>query len=235
MIEDLEEFQDENGMFIFDHFDVTDYLHEEPPDHKGWEPSEPWSYAYDIDQLEWNELKKTIPYERDGEQYTLDLNAVSKLVSIKLSELFNSFFELVRYKVPEVPVPRFPKNMRLGDSHELLIVDQWNVLSTKKGCVIRWKGPDGSTQNVSLHEGEPSWIICSQLDFQPGRIERFIRDVDRLTSWIQRRIQGLERHIQEIVKQQGKYIDQLEARVALERLRGTIEDDYDPTNDEDEE
>lgn len=225
MIEDLEEFQDEHGMFIYDDYDPWE-RHSEPNPLGKYENVSPgddfWiqMYAWEMD----------IPSQDGEEPRQLDINAVARLISSKLAELGSVFYDLVRYNVPEIPIPRFPKNLKLGDCFRFELTDSLIHTDSHKGFAIVWTAPNGETH--VLYKGgydvdrEVGWTVCAALAFQPGRIVRFLHDLDRLITWIRKRLEGRARHINEILKQQRKSIDELEARVTLEKLRRADEPSY---------
>jgi hypothetical protein len=121
--------------------------------------------------------------------------------------------------VPRVPPPRYP---RWYVASGVEIHPKWYVAS---GVEIHPKGED----LVSMIDGYPgptlkySWEVARRIGnacgWQPRKVLRALRRLQAIAAWCRARRAGLERAAQEILRQQARAMEQLEAEAAMAALQ----------------
>jgi len=142
-----------------------------------------------------------------------------ELVEAKLRELRRAIYELQQHTVPYTPLPR-PKVFKLFDDGNVQIIWPSRLSNLSDGLyTIRIGDYEYSFQySVEIY---PVRKICEACGYQPAKILKVIRRIDAAIEWCKRRTEGRKRAAEEILKQQTKAIDILNAISVAYKLSKT--------------
>mgnify|MGYP000210771856 CR=1 FL=1 len=145
---------------------------------------------------------------------------MSMLVLQALADLRSAMEDLCQPLEPDVPLPRF-RRFQLIENIEWPYVDPDGITDPSRiGAPERWDyyyylpcSPK-DTRSASI-----SAIIGACRD-RPARILRVIRRIEAAAAWCRARAEGRRRAAEEILRQQAKALETLEAMAAQEALAG---------------
>jgi len=135
-----------------------------------------------------------------------------ELIEIKLKELRKAIYELQQQTIPHTPLPR-PKVFKLfsGKDDKIIWPHRPDDLYTIKAGDRDYDFEYG----VEKHVVEK---ICKVCKYQPAKILQVIRRLEAAIEWCKRRTEGRKRAAEEILKQQTKAIDTLNAMSVAYKL-----------------
>jgi hypothetical protein len=125
---------------------------------------------------------------------------IKELIEKALNDLVQAALALEKPTCPQTPLPR-PRQFPLVEGYTW----EWN------DYYIR--GRDG---NIWLATGAEA--LARMCGYQPRRVLRLLRRIQAATAWCEARRQGRERQAQEILHQQKKALEVLEAESAIRKL-----------------
>jgi hypothetical protein len=126
---------------------------------------------------------------------------IKDLIEKALNDLVQAALALEKPTYPQTPLPR-PRQFTLVGGYTW----EWNDSYIRRG--------DGKM--IWLATGAEGLArICG---YQPRRVLRLLRRIQAATAWCEARRQGRERQAQEILRQQMKALEVLEAESAMRRL-----------------
>jgi hypothetical protein len=128
------------------------------------------------------------------------------LVTEALNELKRAASALEAPTYPQTPLPR-PKQFPLVG-----------------GYVWEWRNGGGYTI-IRERRGQDTWlersgavVLVRACGYQPRQVLRLLRRIQAATAWCEARRQGRERLAQEILRQQKKALEALEAESVIRKL-----------------
>jgi hypothetical protein len=80
--------------------------------------------------------------------------------------------------------------------------------------------PDGEVYPISLWDGNVTERIGGICQWQPREVLRAVRRLEAAAAWCRARAEGRRRAAQEIVRQQARAMETLEARAAVRAMAG---------------
>lgn len=137
-----------------------------------------------------------------------------KILSNAIDGLRKAINEMERATFPEVPLPR-PRKFRLTDGCWWPYIYR-DYCDFRKWCYYR---NDGSIISYQIHDYVGLEILISKCGNQPRKVERLIRQIEAATLWCYARVEGRHKMADEIVRQQRRWEECLEARATLEVLK----------------
>jgi len=135
-----------------------------------------------------------------------------KLVEFKLKELRKAIYELQQHTIPYTPLPR-PKVFKLFNKELIVWPNRPDDLYTIKVGDCNYDFEYG----VENHVVEK---ICKVCKYQPAKILKVIHRIDAAIEWCRKRTEGRKRAAEEILKQQKKAVDTLNAISVACKLTG---------------
>jgi len=128
-----------------------------------------------------------------------------ELVEAKLKELRKAIYELQQQTIPHTPLPR-PKIFILFNHKDDKII--WPARLNDLYTIKVGDYDYGFEYGVEKHEVEK---ICKVCKYQPAKVLQVIRRIEAAIEWCRKRTEGRKRAAEEILKQQKKAIDTLNA------------------------
>lgn len=140
------------------------------------------------------------------------MSSYEPAIKAAIAELYRAAKELKAATDPQTPLPR---------------------KKVINGGGIEWPGPDymdaklpdwekiivGKTAR-GLTDGGVVEAIIRKTGGQPAKVLAAIEVLEAAVAWCRERKAGRERHAQEIIRQQGRAVEELETRVAWAKLTG---------------
>ena len=128
------------------------------------------------------------------------------LVTEALNELKRQAASLEEPTYPQTPLPR-PKQFHLVGKY----VWEWRegkgyTIIRENGVASVWLEPSGAV------------VLVRACDYQPRQVLRLLRRIQAATAWCEARRRGRERQAQEILRQQKKALEALEAESVIRKL-----------------
>jgi len=90
---------------------------------------------------------------------------------------------------------------------------------TSDGVKVKWNKVKHSPTEWQQHLHDISPLILARCNYQPRCIVRAMRRIDAAIRWCEKRIEGLNRHYQQILEQQKDAVKKIEAEFVMQKLR----------------
>ncbi len=140
-----------------------------------------------------------------------------QLLEDALGELISAVGELVKPTYPETPLPRRARVFRIEsftwpcyqviDNESLL----WGMMSHSLPTgYFALRGSVGGRPSASLVA-----MLLKQCGYQPARVLHAAKQIRAAAEWCRRRAAGRRRHAEEILRQQWKAAEEIDADIAL--------------------
>ncbi|MEM4204584.1 MAG: hypothetical protein QXS54_10995 [Candidatus Methanomethylicaceae archaeon] len=132
---------------------------------------------------------------------------MEKLLRIKLKELERVSREFLKDTIPSTPLPRV-KSFRLSKE----IVFYMEPKATFRFAI------ENLRFTLELSIDNITYSILEVSGYKPRDVLRIVRRIEAIMDWFRRRIEGRKRMAEEILRQQRKFVEALEAEAALVSL-----------------
>jgi len=137
-----------------------------------------------------------------------------KLLASALTELFEAQELLVKETVPLTGLPRFRRFVFAQKKDELVY---WPAVFKDGMVASSYFSCEG--KNVYKSASTVSAYILDFTGQQPRLVLRALRRIQAATSWCEARTEGRKRAAEEILRQQKRFLDILEAEEALAAIK----------------
>jgi DNA-directed RNA polymerase specialized sigma54-like protein len=143
-----------------------------------------------------------------------------ELLSEALVQLWEAMVELVQPTFPQTPLPRPPaKGIKVVRQEVELKV---RVERNKIAVVFRVDGIHIAELRVSDTDKmfDPSYLLGKMMPHvdSPRALAHCLRQLRWLTAWMRKRAEGRRRAAEEILRQQRRWVEELEGEIALRKL-----------------
>jgi len=146
----------------------------------------------------------------------MDYKNYEEVIRAALYELDAAAKRMIKKTVPATPLPR-PRQFQLTPGGWVwpFIKDDgrihWNMIQNR---------PTGATRDLTnALWGETAEVICKACENRPRLILRALRRIQAATAWCEARTEGRKRQVEEILRQQQKAVEALEAEAAILALK----------------
>lgn len=147
----------------------------------------------------------------------MDYKNYEEVIHAALYELDAAAKRMIKKTVPATPLPR-PRRLELTPGGWV-----WPFIKDDGG--IAWdmiQNPrTGSTMDLThvAYWGGTARVICKACENRPRLILRALRRIQAATAWCEARTEGRKRQAEEILRQQQKAVEALEAEAAILALK----------------
>lgn len=143
------------------------------------------------------------------------------VLSDALKDLERAVKELQQPTVPSTPMPR-PKFFHITD---LVVWPYFQKSKVSNSTFLYYTyvtvyGKGGGEYRRDLTSDDLPEKILSDCEYQPAKVLRALRRIQAATEWCRRRVDGRRRAAEEILRQQQKAVEDLEAEAAMTALKG---------------
>lgn len=150
----------------------------------------------------------------------MDYKNYEEVIHAALYELDAAAKRMIKKTVPATPLPR-PRRLELTPGGWV-----WPyVMDTINDEKIHWdmiQNPrTGGTMDLTnvAYWGGTARVICKACGDRPRLILRALRRIQAATAWCEARTEGRKRQVEEILRQQQKAVEALEAEAAILALQ----------------
>ena len=143
----------------------------------------------------------------------MEIAEVRALLVSALEGLFRAVEDLLAPTVPETPLPR-PRTFEIAPGVVWPAKDGWDYVSVfRSDRYLSYLLEYRSTRE------DIARVIIAATGAQPRGLLRALRRIEAATAWCRARRAGRERMAQEILRQQARAVEKLEAEIVWRALR----------------
>ena len=137
-----------------------------------------------------------------------------KLLHIALHDLLQAAAKMTKETTPVTPLPR-PRKFSIIQG---VVYPHVDAYGQPQWSWINIRGNGYSLPSYATGYSKVASIIAELTQFQPRGVLRALRRIQAATAWCEARYQGRLRAAQEIMRQQAKAKEALEAELVLHQL-----------------
>ncbi len=149
--------------------------------------------------------------EKTKTNWEQELQDLHDLLAGAIKALLDAVEELLRETHPETPLPR-PRVFVFIPSASWPYIDETGTVFW--GCYRRRKEKEDKMVSLDYE----ALFLLKRCRYQPRLVLRTLRRIQAATAWCLARAEGRRRMAQEIVHQQKRAMEALEAEIALQKL-----------------
>lgn len=145
----------------------------------------------------------------------MDYKNYEEVIRAALNDLYGAVKRMIKETVPATPLPR-PRQLELTPGGWV-----WPYVDEKIHWDMIQNPRTGSTMDLTnvVYLGGTARVICKACGDRPRLILRALRRIQAATAWCEARTEGRKRQVEEILRQQQKAVEALEAEAAILALQ----------------